>query len=335
MAKLPFRKKIPPTILVASRNAAVLDNIPPEFQVIEAVTTHGVLNVTERSLPTLLIVDVNDLVETRDLPHSVLQTALDSVALAGVPVVNSDQFLAESQQMLGKSLLSRGRRTGIRFMPPRAVLITNYCGGVGKTTLALAMAKRFRKQAGLSVAVLEGVPGASALNARLGGKHPSLYEVVTQNAKPEAWEEVDIYSLDGREAQVLERDRHLFDTLHAIARSHTLTLFDVFPGTPLWAHALTLVSDILVVAVPRPDAMAQTEAMLQHLRESLSAVRVKPHARLVLNMTRSLGERLLLGDQLDASLPYDERRARDLDHSLADPLIAILYPGWSGKEKSK
>ena len=282
-----------------------------------------------------MIVDLDDLVEVSDLPRAALRDALTAAVEDGIPLFSSEQFLSEGQQILGQSLSEDGSRTAIRFMTSRVVLIANYCGGVGKTTLALATARRFRQAAGLGTALVEAGIGGSSINARLGNaERPSLYGVVTQAVQPGQWEGVDVYPMDNREASALASDiERTTAAVDQIIQDHTLTIFDAFPGNPLWPTLLTRATDILVVTAPRSDSIAQTDVMFQELHDSLAAIETKPRLHLVLNMVRTWGEKLPLKGQTDIVLPYNEKLAQGLSASLADPVLNLLYPGWNKREK--
>ena len=151
-----FKKKsVRPLLLIATRKAEVLEIVPADtFQVREAFSTCGVLTALQAS-PRLMIVDLDDLVEVSGLSRTVLRDTLNAAVEDGIPLFSSEQFLSEGQQILGQSLSGNDVRTAIRFMPPRVVLIANYCGGVGKTTIALAAARRFHQAAGLGTALVE------------------------------------------------------------------------------------------------------------------------------------------------------------------------------------
>jgi len=327
--KIFKRKTTLPILLVASRNPGVYAAIPDDiFQTQEAVTPRGVLEALATH-PVLMVVDLPDLVETPDFPRVALAASLESVQAAGIPVVSGTTFLQEQEQIVSKALLQTGTKTAIRFLTARTILIANYCGGVGKTTLAMAVTKRFKAASGLGTALLEIGLGGSAFNARLGGERPSLYEVVTQDAVPEQWQGVDLYPLDGRAAGVLAGEIERTTTvLDEIIQSHTLTVIDAFSGYGLWPHLLNRATDILVVTDPRPDALAQTESLLQDLQVSLEALDPQPRIHLILNKVRSVGERIALKGQVDIFLSFDERQALRYASQLADPLLERLYPGW-------
>ncbi len=328
------RKPTLPLFLIASRNPAVYAAIPEDTcQTQEAITTRGVLDALSTN-PVLIVIDLPDLIETSDFPRAALAASLESVQADGIPVVSGSTFLQEQEQIISAALLQTGTKTAIRFLTARTILIANYCGGVGKTTLAMAMTKRFKAASGLGTALLEFGLGGSAFNARLGGERPSLYEVVTQGAEPESWLGVDLYPLDGRAASVLtgESERTI-QALDAIIRQHTLTVIDAFPGYGLWPHLLNRATDILVVTDPRPDALAQTESLLQDLRISLETLNPQPRIHLILNRVRTLGEKIAMNGQVHLSLPFDERKAQRYDPQLADPLLERLYPGWVKQAK--
>ncbi len=331
--RIETQKRLPAVVL-ATRTPEALNGIPTDFQTREAVSTLGVMSALHAD-PVLLIVDVDDLVECPAMSREALRTVLASVGEDGAVVVSSEQFTAESERWIGEALLVRGLRSGVRYMPPRVVIVTNFCGGVGKTTLTLSTAKHFRKASGLATAVVEVGVGGSSLNARLPGERASLYEVVTQAAVPGQWEGAAVYPSDNWEADSLAADERTLDALRLVIREHTLTIFDAFPSNPLWERALELATDVIVVTAPRTDSLAQTDAILRQLKDESAALDPQPNIHLVLNQVRSMGERLPLSGQVSAWIGYDERKAQRLDSSFAEPILDLIYPGWTKRVKRK
>jgi len=319
-----FKKK-PPLILVASARPGIVDAIPDEYTVLEAVSTRGVAKAIGAGHPVLVVVKTEYLAETNDFPRDALRKTLQALENDGVLVLSPDEFLMEPERWLGEALLRSGLRSAVRLMPPRVVLVTNYVGGVGKTTLALSMAKRFAEQTRLGAAVVEAGIGGSILATRLGGQRPSLYAVVTGQGNASSWEGVSVYPMSGREAQALTDDERLTAALDAIQRAHPLTVYDAFPANPLWEMLLGRATDILLVTDPREDAVAQTESMYRDLQPYIDARGVRLH--LVANKVRSWGERLAVSDAA-VRLVYSERLAQEYAASLADPLLNDIYPGW-------
>jgi hypothetical protein len=330
---LPKKKRLP-VALLATRSIGAIRAVPLDhFQTREAVSTFGVESAFHAD-PVLAVVDLPDLVECEEVSRPVIGAALDSMRSKGVVVVDSMQFLAEPERWVGEALMAGGLRTGIRQLPSRVALVTNYCGGVGKTTLSLALARQFRKISGLSAAVVEVGVGGSSLEARLG-EHTSLYNAITQNQPAQDWEGVSMFPSNGWEAETLAADDRLPSFLDGIVRGHTLTVLDAFPSNPLWKYALELATDVIVVATPRPDSVAQTEAILRRLKEETGTLEPQPRIHLVLNQVKTVGERLALTGQLSAWVGFDERRAERLDGSLAESLLEILYHNWSQQKVKK
>ena len=329
-----FPKKRLPAALLATHVPEVLASLPVGlFQTREAISTRGITSALYAS-PVLVIADLDDVIECDGISRAEMKTALETMKSDGVVVLSSRQFLKEQQRWVGEALMANGSRSGVRYMPGRVVMNTNYCGGVGKTTLSLALARRFRAISGLATAVVELGVGGSSLNARIG-KHTSLYDIVTQDAGDGQWEKVSIFPADSWEAEVLAADDRTPAALRGIAASHTLTILDTFPTNPLWKYALELVTDVFVVTAPRPDALIQADAMLHRLDEEILALDPKPRVRLILNQVRSPGERLLLAGQISAWVGFNQRQADSLDGSLADPVLELLYPGWAKRSKKR
>ena len=71
------RKPTFPTVLVASQNLDLLNAIPAEaFQVREAFSTRGVIQALD-DRPALLIIDLEDLLESGDFPRLALAASLE------------------------------------------------------------------------------------------------------------------------------------------------------------------------------------------------------------------------------------------------------------------
>jgi len=331
-----FRKKQPPpTVLLASQDPEIFPLIPRDtFRVREAFSTIGVLDALDAA-PALVIVDPDGLVEYADFSVAALRASLETLQADGIAVVSGGKYKSDHEQLLSAALLANNPKTAVRFLPRRTVLVANYAGGVGKTTLSMAIARRFREVSGLGAALVEMGVGGSALKARVGSDIPSLYAIVTQDEAPGQWERVDLYPLDGRELRVLadaEQERTMA-SLEEIRKGHTLTVFDASPVNPLWPHLFSMVTDIVVVTTPRPDSIAQTESMLVDLQAILASTAPQPRLHLVLNMARSLGDRISLSGQVSASLPFNERKADRYDRTLADPVLALFYDGWAERKK--
>jgi MinD-like ATPase involved in chromosome partitioning or flagellar assembly len=158
--------------------------------------------------------------------------------------------------------------------------------------------------------------------------------VVTQNAEAQEWSGISVYPCDTWEAETLAADERIQATLQGIARDHTVTVLDTFPTNPLWKFAIEMATDVIVVATPRPDALAQAEVVLRRLTEETSALDPKPRIHLVLNQVQTLGERISITGQASAWIKFDPRRADKLDSILAVPLLELLYPGWKKQGKT-
>jgi len=288
---------------------------------------------TLEAQPVLIVADTDHLIESPQISREALGTALDSLAQDGVMVVDSRSFIQDSQRLMGEALLARGERAAVRFMPRRAVMLTNYCGGVGKSTLSLAMARRFRGLTGLPAATVEVGVGGSSM-ARLG-EFPTLFEVVTQEAEPGEWNGVHLYPSDDWETGTLAADERTQTTFDQIFHHHVLIVFDTFPTNTLWGQVLERITDVVVVTSPRPDAIEQTTAMMRRLQDELDPLAHAPDVHLVLNQVQSVGQRLALAGELSAWVNYDQQAALDLDGKLGDPLLELVYPGWGQRAKMR
>ena len=318
------------TVLLATTDPSVAATIPEDqFQILEASTTLGIARALLQK-PILIVADLDAIPEAGNVSRQVILSAFESLAAQSAAViVTSTEFLAGREQRLGEALMAGGERTGIHYLTPRVAIFTNFCGGVGKTTLSLALAGAFRKATGLPAALVEAGVGASSFDARIG-KHNSLYDIVTQGSEAQRWRDVDVYPSDTWGAEMLAADGRVQAALQQICHNHTLTVADTFPTNPLWKYLLELASDVIVVAASRPDALAQTEAILQRLNEETASLNPRPHVHVILNQVRTLGERIAAG-QVAASVNFNEHRADQLVGTLAEPLLGLLYPGWTQK----
>ena len=327
------KKKLQPVVIATQK--AVADHIPAEqFQVFEATSTLGVIRALERN-PSLIIVDIDELVEYEDISKSALRSTLTTVKEDGAIVVTSEEFLMSPDEYIGQALLVDRKRAGVRFMAPRVVMFTNFCGGVGKTTLTLSTAKRFCQATGLPTAAVEAGVGGSSFQARLpGDDRVTLYNHVTQDEPPSMWNGVSIYPSDDWDASVLKGDDRLLKALKVITKGNTLTAFDVFPTSPYWPYVLSLATQVFVVVSPRPDSLVQMDAMRKRLADDLSGMDPQPAVHLILNMVRAVGERIPLAGMIDAWVRYNERKAEGLSGVVADPILELIYPGW-GKQRHR
>jgi cellulose biosynthesis protein BcsQ len=252
--------------------------------------------------------------------QEVLDRALE---LSGIPVTCSQGFLSEPEEWLGRARLTSARQ--ILFLPPRQVNLVNWSGGVGKTTLGMAISKRFVQRTGLPAALLELSMGGSALHARVSENLPEFFAIATHKADPAEWQGVNLYPMDGRTIDVLwsEDPQGVQRVLAEIRRKHTLFVVDCNPGHPLFPELSRSAPGLvnLVVTSPRDDAVLQAHRLMKE---------VPAPAHLVLNMARSLADRAESG--VSVTLPFKEGWAQSADARLADPLLGLIYSGWNRRK---
>jgi len=281
----------------------------------EAFTTRGVL----QNLSSVQLVILGDLISLPEVSHEVLQSTLE---LSGIPLVSQTDFLLDPEEWLGRARLAGSKQ--ISFLPARQINLVNWSGGVGKTTLAMAVCKRFVQNTGLPAALLELSMGGSALQARISSDLPEFFAITTHKEKPTSWNGVSLYPMDGRSIDVLwgEDPQGVRDLLNEIQCKHTLFVVDCFPGHPLFAELSQAKTGLinLVVTSPRDDAIFQARRLIQEISEP---------RHLVLNMLKSVADRAESG--LSIVLPYNETWAQSLDPRLADPILDLVYKGWKAK----
>ena len=225
---------------------------------------------------------------------------------------------------MGRARLTSARQ--ITYLPARQINLVNWSGGVGKTTLAMAICKRFVERTGLPAALLELSMGGSALHARVSGDLPEFFAIATHKAEPAEWQGVHLYPMDGRTIDVLwsEDPEGVRAVLAEIKKKHTLFVVDCFPGHPLFAELAKPAPGVtnLVVTSPRDDAVLQAKRLLGEIPGT---------SHLVLNMSKAMTDRAGMG--VAAVLPYNESWAQGADHRLADPLLGLVYTGWNRRAK--
>lgn len=283
----------------------------------EAFTTRGVL----QQLPGVSLVVMDRVTELPDTSQELLSNSLE---MSGIPVVSPEAFLAEPEEWLGRARLTSARQ--ITYLPARQINLVNWSGGVGKTTLGMAICKRFVARTGLPAALLELSMGGSALHARVSADLPEFFAIATHKEEPAQWQGVHLYPMDGRTIDVLwsEDPEGVRLMLAEIQKKNTLFVVDCFPGHPLFEELSKPTPGVvnLVVTSPRDDAVLQAKRLLSEIQGT---------AHLVLNMSKNMTDRAGLG--VAAALPYNEGWALAADHRLADPLLGLVYTGWNQRSK--
>ena len=137
--------------------------------------------------------------------------------------LNPKTFLDRPDEWMAQARLTSARQ--VTILPSRQVNLVNWSGGVGKTTLAMAICKRFVERTSLPAALLELGMGGCALHARVSADVPEFFTIATQNVPPARWHGVSLYPMDGRTADVMwseepdagaERDRRNPQTAYPV-----------------------------------------------------------------------------------------------------------------------
>jgi nitrogen regulatory protein PII-like uncharacterized protein len=283
----------------------------------EAFTTKGVLH----SLIGTHLVILGEIIPMPELSVDMLMQTLET---SRVLMVTEKEFLDQSAEWLGRSRLTCARP--VTILPSRQINLVNWSGGVGKTTLAMAICKRFVERTGLPAGLLEISMGGCAIHARISEDVPEFFAIATQGVAPTRWNGVSLYPMDGRTAEVMWREEpeKVIHVLSSIRNQHTLFVVDAFPGHPAFPNLSEEAPGRLnlIVTSPRDDALLQAKRLLDE---------IPGQAHLILNMARSLADRA--GAQADVILPFRESWATNVDHRLADPLLDLIYPGWARRTK--
>jgi cellulose biosynthesis protein BcsQ len=325
LSRIRRRKENSLTVLYASARPVqgVLDalhsqNLP--IRVYEAISAEGVIRGITPETDLVIFDGADTVLASNDCPAGSLQRTLADLA---IPIATQLEFLAQPDEMLGRALLARGNRVGLQHLASRFVLVTGFTGGVGKTTLSMTLARRFRESR-RPAALLEAGLGLSTILRRTRVS-ASLYDIYTGQSQPDRWEGVDIFPAAEEAASVLAGEKESLRRgrfLDGLRNDYALVVVDAFPRHPLWPYLLAYATDVLIVATPLEEILAQAEELQLELRHS----RTSAHLHLVINKTRTTGERLGLADSLRVT--FDETRAQRFDPSLADPILEALYPGW-------
>lgn len=327
-----FRKKPVPSskliVLLAASDPdpKLVDYLARRDDVImrETFTTRGVI----RGLPDADLVVLGKVIPLWDVGESLMQNTLESTK---IPVATPAAMLAKPEEWIASARLSSRKK--LQYLPSRFVLVGGWAGGVGKSTLALGIAKRFRER-NLPTAFLEASEGGSYLVSRLGPQLHTLYDVITGEQQPTEWEGIKLYPMDYRSSQVLSEDSRLPGFLTSLKTGYTLVVVDASPNHPFWPRLVDLATTILIVTSPREDSLYQAETLIKELAP-IQTARPDLQVHLIMNMVRTIGQRIGSAGMVSVSLPYDERSAAQLDSAFADPILNILYPGWSNSGSQK
>ncbi len=283
----------------------------------EAFTTQGVL----QNLVGVNLVILGEVMPMTGLSADVLIRTLET---SGIPVTSAEDFLERPDEWMAQARLTSARQ--VTILPSRQVNLVNWSGGVGKTTLAMAICKRFVERTSLPAALLELGMGGCALHARVSADVPEFFTIATQNVPPARWHGVSLYPMDGRTADVMwsEEPERVVSVIEETRKQHTLLVVDANPAHPLFGQLSTPRPGRinLIVSSPRDDALLQAKRLADELGQD---------AQLVLNMTRSLADRA--GAQAAVTLPFSETWANTLDPHLSDPILELIYSGWSRRSK--
>lgn len=305
-------------ILVATSHPAVpaiLEGLSPEgvtVETVEAVSTAGAYE----ALPgcSLAIVDFNALAESPSISAEGLRQVIHE---AGIPLCTGGEFASDPQRFLEEALAAAGI---VEALPPRAVAIASFSGGVGKTTLTLHTVRYVAQRLRLPAAAVEVGFGASAFRALTDPSLPDLYQVVTQEAKPGKWEGATLLPMEYDTARLLlGREDEVKAALEQVVKGHVLTVFDVHAAHPLFPLVVReLAHSIVALADPRLDAVANALKLNEHLNG---------RGVVVLNRVRLRDRLALTGLERAKDIPA-RSGAESLDGSLGPEVLRVIYPGW-------
>jgi len=299
-------------VVVATRNPAALaalEKFSTAATMREAFTTEGVYSALSGA--QLAVVDPEDLVEKGMSRQALLEVLQGN----GVVWARGEEIAADPARFEQAALAAQGR---VDALPPQAVAIANYSGGVGKTTLSLDLAVFVREKLGLPTCVVEVCYGTSALRAMCDPNLPHLYEIFTQSVPPGRFRGVDIIAMEYDTAQMIfAREMELREFLSKIKRDHVLTVFDCNHPHPIWHIVQSLSDRVIVPATTRPDCLANSRRLVSEIEGAV----------LVGNRVGTREKVLLQGVHRALDLPEVEAPER-FTGELGRRLMPVVYPGW-------
>lgn len=293
---------------------AILETLSPEgvtVETVEAVSTAGAYE----ALPgcSLAVVDFDALAESPSISREGLKKVLRE---AGIPYCAPEEFSLRPQRFLEEALAAAGI---VEALPPRAVAVASFSGGVGKTTLTLHTVRYVAQRLRLPAAAVEASFGSSAFRALTDPSLPDLYQVVTQGAEPGKWEGATLLPMEYDTARLLlGREDEVKAALEQVVKGHVLTLFDAHAAHPLFP----LVQELSHIVVALADARLDAVANALKLNERLDGRGV-----VVLNRVRIRDRLALTGVERAGDIPPGSG-AEGLDGSLGPSLLRVIYPGW-------
>ena len=309
-----LRKQTQLIVVVATRQrdalatlAAVTD-VPVTRR--EALTTDGLYRALSGA--HLAIVDLADVAESTGLDRARM-----AAVLANLLTATGADFAARPTHYLDQARAASGLSGAL---PARCVALAGLSGGVGKSTLALSLARYFRHKTGLPAAVIElstGPSGLLALLARDDQAWPHLYEVVSQAKTWPIWEGVTLGGMAWETARLLT-DAQILAAWRTITDQHILTVIDAPAYHPAWPLAQQLADRVLYVADGRADALANAVWLLSQDDDKGS----------VLLNRGGLAARVALPQAPVIDLPDVGRSASTFGPELGRRLMPIIYPGW-------
>jgi hypothetical protein len=306
-------------ILVATRNSAAVKAAwaQPKAEVREALSTDAAYQ--SLSGARLAVLDVEHLEVGSVSPEKLV----DVLQHAGAVVCSGDEFAASPQTYVERALSALG---ALDSLPPRAITVTGYGGGVGKTTLSLDLAAFVADHLRLTAALVEISYGASPLRALVSPDLPDFYAVVTQGETPGAWRRATALPMEYRTARLLLCRSEVPQMLADLKQRHVLTVFDAAPTHPLFDLARSLSDLTLIVSDTRLDCIASAAQLAEDLRAGGNPRSVQ----IVFNRQKGLRDRALLaGFDGAVHLPEISNPAR-YEGRLARRVMPVVYPGWRG-----
>lgn len=292
-------------VLVATNRGDVLQSLPLlDSQVVlkEALSTGGAYKSLEGC--HLAIIDFGWIRESGGISREGLEEAIKR---SKIPFANPDEFVEDPRKWKELALASLGM---IRALEPRAIAFTSATGGVGKTSLSLALSRYVSEGFNIPTLVLELSFGKGALRALTEPEAPHFWEVLSQGAEIASWKGVKVLPMD-YETACLAEEESVLSFFRGLKKKYMLLVVDAHLYHPFFPPIRGELGRVFYVSSPRPDSLLNA----LHLSKD----------NLILNMMRRRDKIGLLGVKRILDIPFV---GDPLGGKVGGLLMKVVYPGY-------